>query len=485
MRYRTFLALLFISFLPVGILSNASGQVSPRVDLVPGPGSSNPAELVVYSGSLYFTANNGISGTELWRYESASQTASLVADIASGVTSSTPEHLIVYDGLLYFLADDGLDGRALWVFDGSTASKVTDIRAGGLQGRTSNFVVFDGRLFFAADDGVHGYELLSFDAATTTLSVVDIRPGPAWSQPSELTIYDNRLFFSASDDTGGEGEIWAYDPATDTASLIADVRPGPEGSNSQNLTVYDGKLYFTPQSSGLTGPTGLWAYDSDTGRAALVIDRGLLQDFFSFDGNLYLSAYEPTGLLTEYALMKYTSTGDLSFVAGYLEDNSASFFREATPLTPFEASEYVSDGENLYFAARGYASALIGSYQCCFFERIGNGREIWSLNASGDFDLLAETRIDDRIAFPKDLVVHNETLFFSADDGQHGRELFAIDLSSPLVQSSQIVDSDGFYLFGTTGCTPSSGARLNRGDHARSDGRAAATAPARRRRRSS
>ena len=36
------------------------------MDLAPGPASSNPARMVRVGSKSFFTANDGITGTELW-----------------------------------------------------------------------------------------------------------------------------------------------------------------------------------------------------------------------------------------------------------------------------------------------------------------------------------------------------------------------------------------------------------------------------------
>ncbi|MBZ0090046.1 MAG: hypothetical protein K8H90_06685, partial [Thermoanaerobaculia bacterium] len=54
---------------------------------------------------------------ELWFVDSATLTARLVADVRPGAESSDPEILGLADSNLFFEADDGLHGRELWVWD--------------------------------------------------------------------------------------------------------------------------------------------------------------------------------------------------------------------------------------------------------------------------------------------------------------------------------------------------------------------------------
>ena len=64
---------------------------------------------------LYFRANDGITGFELWMHDSLSDTTTLV-DIAAGCDSSRPLAFIDMDDTLYVTADDAAQGRELWSY---------------------------------------------------------------------------------------------------------------------------------------------------------------------------------------------------------------------------------------------------------------------------------------------------------------------------------------------------------------------------------
>ena len=67
-------------------------------------------------GTLYFVANNGVHGSELWVYDPATDLMQLV-DIASGSEGSDPSNFYAFDRKLYFSANDGINGRELWVYN--------------------------------------------------------------------------------------------------------------------------------------------------------------------------------------------------------------------------------------------------------------------------------------------------------------------------------------------------------------------------------
>jgi ELWxxDGT repeat protein len=185
--------------------TNGTGMPYEAARIYPDNGSS-PADFAVYNNELYFSAYKGnTTGRELWRYNG--DVATLAADIHTGASydSSNPHDLIAYKGKLYFGANDGVIGDELWCFDGTNASLVAQINptpnpGGGddfmMDSSPHNFVVFNDILYFAANDGEHGVELWSFDGVEAKM-VMDINPGPNGSEVQELTVFNGALYFSA------------------------------------------------------------------------------------------------------------------------------------------------------------------------------------------------------------------------------------------------------------------------------------------------
>ncbi len=78
-------------------------------------GSSNPSNLKVHNGYLYFTANNGVQGNELW-YTNGTYTES-ISDINPGPLDSNPMYLTGLENNLYFSANNINTGRELYKFN--------------------------------------------------------------------------------------------------------------------------------------------------------------------------------------------------------------------------------------------------------------------------------------------------------------------------------------------------------------------------------
>ena len=82
---------------------------------------SNPESLVTFQDKLYFSADNGLNGRELWSFDKNENVPILVANINESPTEavnfhrdfdygSNPEFLTPYKDKLYFSATH----RALW-----------------------------------------------------------------------------------------------------------------------------------------------------------------------------------------------------------------------------------------------------------------------------------------------------------------------------------------------------------------------------------
>lgn len=166
-------------------------------DLNLGNNGSNPANLTLASfrGSnqndlLFFTADNGTTGTEVWAYNGIQ--VKLVRDVNPSTDpnferGSNSGSLTVSGTSLYFTADTPLNlqtnegGRELWEVnllspdlfaqDNSAAVRLFDLRETVEQGVPASsdpqqLIDINGQLYFTADNGVDGREVFTNFAGT-------------------------------------------------------------------------------------------------------------------------------------------------------------------------------------------------------------------------------------------------------------------------------------------------------------------------------
>src|SRR5205807_664442 len=85
-------------------LTTAAGTVLVK-DINPGPGRSDPSEMTLVNGQVFFTALDPVTGVELWKTDGTPEGTVLVKDINPGPDWSVPRLLTAANGLLFFRVD--------------------------------------------------------------------------------------------------------------------------------------------------------------------------------------------------------------------------------------------------------------------------------------------------------------------------------------------------------------------------------------------
>jgi len=320
---------------------------------------------------LYFAADDGTHGRELWRTDGTPSGTALLADIVPGPLGSSPSALALMDGRVLLAAHTPQFGTEPWVYEATGARMVADLEtatdAGGAPfgSAPDGFTAINGRIVFAArsmsSDG--GRELWATDPGATagaTRLLLDIRLGPSdglAGRFSPVRIGD-ALYFTADDGTHGT-EIWRTDGTTAGTRLCLDMRPGPPASspvlvghmNGQMNGQMNGDLIFQSLSDHAPSVHRLFKFSpaascdavtrlcplpfSDdqatnltTPRPVAILSNQLLFPAFRHDCGLEL--FRSAGAPDDAALVKDIRSGTLSSAPG--------------PLTPF--------GPGVLFGAR-------------------------------------------------------------------------------------------------------------------------------------
>lgn len=210
------------------------------------------ANLTTFGDWVYFNGDatsaalsnrsSGVTGYELLRTNGT--TTEIAADVnptSNNASWSKPTNLAVFNGALFFSAEDGIHGAELMKFDGNTVSLVKDIYPGAAASSPWNLSVFNGKLYFSAVDAINSRELYSSDGTEAgTGLLAEIFPGSVvcapmdWmcfggansSDPRLFTEFDGKLVFSAVNSAVG-GEIFSITPSVLLSSLPAPTIPAP------------------------------------------------------------------------------------------------------------------------------------------------------------------------------------------------------------------------------------------------------------------
>ncbi len=209
-------------------------------------GFSSLSALTGVNGTLFFSATDARSGTELWKSDGTSEGTRLVADIKPGGAGAFPGNLVNMNGTLYFQADDGEHGLELWKSDGTGSGTVLvkDINPGKGVSTPSFPADLGGALIFTANDGKTGFELWKTDGTQAgTVLVKDINPGRGNSITGPLVQCNGVVFFPANDGRNGT-ELWRTDGTAPGTTLVKDINPGLGNAVPTNLTCLKDQLYF-------------------------------------------------------------------------------------------------------------------------------------------------------------------------------------------------------------------------------------------------
>ena len=181
-------------------------------DIWTGSSSSYEAGVVnmaVYDNALYFAADgNDGKGLELWKYDGGAS-ATLFADINEGPNGSDPDDFLVADGLLFFEADDGIHGEEMWQFDGSTLRMVVDAVPGADGSNPRRHEVVDNKVWVETTDDTYDDALFYIDS--TGLNYFNHFGDPFDGDIDAIGGFDKYIVVQAQTEAYGD-ELWVYNP---------------------------------------------------------------------------------------------------------------------------------------------------------------------------------------------------------------------------------------------------------------------------------
>jgi ELWxxDGT repeat protein len=411
-KKKMWILFLLISFL--GAANILSAENTERLsDICLGICGGSPNAFAEYNGKLYFSANDGVAGFELWVYDGVNP-PEMVADIYPGSLGSNPRSFKIFQDKLYFSAQDVAHSAELWMVNGDNPpTLVADIWPGGYPSNPSYLTVFNNRLYFSAGDGrAHGYELFSYDGVNAPSLLADINQhtdpsgNSEGSFPTGLTVYNGKLYFQANDGNYG-AELWEYDGVF-PPQMVADIQTNPGmGSNPICFTEFNGELYFRAVEN--DGSNELWKYDglNQPTRISFPQENPTPLNLTVFNNRLYFYAKDSTSGIELW-----------------------SFDGLGTPSPVADINPGMSDSISLYSPSNMavYSGRL-------FFQATEGvlGFELWSYDGTTVPQIISDIYAGTGSANPDYFYLFNNRLIFKADDGAYGKELWTYEQASVTV----------------------------------------------------
>lgn len=342
---KTPLLLAALSLLTPKVIAGLPGPYLVK-DIRPGSNGSFIAfsdsnQLNFVGNRLFFEANDGIHGEELWQSDGTEAGTTLVRDVYPGIRGARawPSHPV--GGLLFFRAPYASFGMELWKSDGTAGGTVPvkDIPPSGENSALRPLIAVGNLLYFVANvekprpqlwrsDGtsegtimvadfdrnrfpysaqaIGGIcyftiqnterELWRSDGTPGGTKLVKSIPSSIYNGSPSLTVAGNTLYFISNDVTHGT-KLWRSDGTEAGTTIVKDIAPwAGSGANGRGLTVAGNLLYFTASPSGTASDLSLWRSDgTDAGTHPLLPVSDHINATYGIGNDLYFVPSLPGG----------------------------------------------------------------------------------------------------------------------------------------------------------------------------------------------
>jgi trimeric autotransporter adhesin len=390
-------------------------------DINPGDGSSSPTFFTLVGSYIYFRADDGENGSELWRTDGTNAGTVMVADINPGINSSSPNMFtFINSTTLYFTANNGTNGNELWKTNITTlaTSMVADINPGTNNSSPQYITFVSGTtVYFSADDGSTGRELWSSDGGGVTTRIRDINTGAGSSFPSYLTLLGTKVLFAASD-AAGDNELYSTEGALANTLLVSNINAAGS-SYPQYLIAMGANVYFSADDGTGTWGNEVWRSDGTGANTFIVSD---LSGVAPFGNSSYPSNFAVIGSNLYFTATSNNNGTELYRTTGAVGAQVLININPATNGSSYPSALNVVGGNTLYFQA----------------EDGTNGYELWRYsNATLTLSPAVNILSGAGSSYPSGFTLLGSTVFFSADNGS-GTELYTISTSG--TTATQVVD---------------------------------------------
>jgi trimeric autotransporter adhesin len=420
--------------------TNAGTQIVKNINT--SIGSSEPQQFIATTNTVFFTANDIKNGRELWKTDGNPNNTQLYADFnnnggmggvvsyGSDITSMatlngviiaqvantlmridgitppaqinrmnwvnppSPE-LTNYNNKIFYAGWSGSHGRELWTTDGISASLVKDLTVGYADSSPTRFMVSGLFLYFTTNSNTKLWKSDGTEAGT--ILVKEFFGG---SVQSDLVSLNGKIYFRAYDYSNGS-ELWVSDGTNAGTTVVRDIYPGGGSSSPYNMTALNGYIYFTAYDGSVYS---IWKTDGTFANTSAIF-TGYSFNLATLKNKLYFIAYD-----------NVSGNQALWETDGIRANNKiVKVFLQNLP----SISKFFNI-ENKYLV----------------FDILPNSStdELWISDGTGNETKKVKTIRNTSISSASPIseyFYHNKKLYFAADDGINGKELWMWDFGCP------------------------------------------------------
>jgi len=388
-------------------------------DINPGSGGSDPNGITAANGLLFFYAQTLDTGVEPWVSDGTESGTHLLMDIYAGQNYSLPNQFVNAGGSVFFVTSLFGYNHQLWKTDGTEAgtSLVKDLQEAGIGYNILELTAVNDIVYFIAYTWAPGFQLFRSDGTDAGTYMVKQIGSYLYdyTAPMHLTAYNGQLYFSVDDGTGGR-RLWVSDgteAGTNYAPGFNDVFIHQEEQSiysNEPFSILNNVLYI----SGFTYAQGSGLYKYDASNADGIV---LVKDITPVSDNTLI----PPPYMEVVNNMMYFKVN--TYIDGLPHDELWSTDGAAANTLPVKV---FVNGEGLF--------SFYNSNGVFFFSKFDyvSGQELWKSNGTDAGTVIVKDIIQGTNgSSPENFTFCNGKLLFRATDNDYGMELWSTDGTGP------------------------------------------------------
>ncbi|MGJ8744533.1 T9SS type A sorting domain-containing protein [Polaribacter sp.] len=326
---------------------------------------------IEYKNELYFFADNGTNGMEIWKTDGTTSGTAMLKDINPGANSCWRQalderpNLVISNNQLYFYVgisgtETNLNNR-MWKTDGTfegtvLATSINDIVTNGTISQVKSFTFNNNFYFYGREKATNKYELFRTDDANGIVKIPDTNV----LLTTSFYPYIERIYFTKNDNLGAGNELWSIEK-DDSFALYKDIISGSHSSNPTILFQHNNYFYFNILNTNFRSE--LWRSNETSEPEPVLsqISNEYLSNYnFTPFGNDLLITYTETenNVITQKMKLLNTDSKNLTDIYSLLIENNntnppsntpglTNYYSEVTNETYYFSGEIDNKGDEL------------------------------------------------------------------------------------------------------------------------------------------